>query len=75
MTDFIRYSAMLLSTEDTEENHLKEHHHMVRDFYKDKLFLRHNLLEAAFCVEQPFEALEAQDLAHLKSRLIATYFS
>ena len=75
MTDFIRYSAMLLSTENPEENHLKEHHQMVKDLYKDELFLRHNLLEAASRFEQPLEAVEAQDLAHLKSRLIATYFS
>ena len=75
MTDFIRYSAMLLSTENPEENHLKEQHQMVKDFFKDQLFLRHNLLEAASRFEQPLEAVEAQDLAHLKSRLIATYFS
>jgi len=47
----------------------------VKDFFKDQLFLRHNLLEAASRFEQPLEAVEAQDLAHLKSRLIATYFS
>ena len=75
LKDYIRYSAMFLSKESPWEIDLKEHQEITEDFYKEELFLRHNLLQTASHLEEPLEELETSTLENIKSHFITTYFA
>ena len=66
---------MFLSKESPWEIDLKEHQEITEDFYKEELFLRHNLLQTASHLEEPLEELETSTLENIKSHFITTYFA